>query len=297
MPLRYVVLGSSSGWHYQDLCRASAHLDCELVAESFRSLEVILGGGTKTRFRAGTTILNDADGLLVRMMPPGTLEQVVFRMDVLQRLEADEVPVLNPPRAIEAAVDKYLALAILDAAGLPVPLTSVTESAERALNSFEALGRNLAIKPLFGSEGRGLIQVSDPDLAFRAFWTIERLNAVLYLQEMIDHDGHDLRLFVIGDQVVGAIRREAPEGDWRTNIARGGNAEAILPSEEASRLAVAATKAVGALIAGVDLALDRRTGGFVILEVNAAPGWRALAEVTKVDIALMILDQLRSMKL
>ena len=156
------------------------------------------------------------------MMPPGTLEQVVFRMDALHRLEALGVPVLNPPRAVEAAVDKYLALARLEAAGLPVPPTWVGESADEALDAFERLGGDVVVKPLFGSEGRGLVRVSDRELARRTFQTLERLGAVLYVQRFVRHPGHDLRAFVLGDRVLGAIRRQAPGGDWRTNVAVGG---------------------------------------------------------------------------
>ena len=144
------------------------------------------------------------------MMPPGSLEQVVFRMDALHRLAAAGVPVLNPPRAVEAAVDKYLTLALLDAAGLPVPPTWAGESAAEALAAFEALGGDVVVKPLFGSEGRGLVRVSDTELAWRTFHTLERLGAVLYLQRVVRHPGHDLRVFVLGGRVLGAMRRHAP---------------------------------------------------------------------------------------
>jgi ribosomal protein S6--L-glutamate ligase len=160
------------------------------------------------------------------MMPPGTLEQVVFRMDALHRVAAAGVPVVNPPRAIEAAVDKYLALARLGAEGLDVPETWVGESAAAALGAFEALGGDVVVKPLFGSEGRGLVRVSDRELARRAFQTLERLGAVLYVQRFLRHPGHDLRAFVLGGRVLGAIRRHAPPGDWRTNVAVGGRPEA-----------------------------------------------------------------------
>ena len=96
-------------------------------------------------------------------MPPGSLEQVVFRMDVLNRLQARGVTVLNSPRALEMCVDKYLASACLETAGLPVPPTIVCQDAETALEAFEQLGGDVVVKPLFGSEGRGMVRVSDPD--------------------------------------------------------------------------------------------------------------------------------------
>jgi ribosomal protein S6--L-glutamate ligase len=109
------------------------------------------------------------DGVLVRMMPPGSLEQVVFRMDALHRIAAAGIPVLNPPRAVEAAVDKYLTLSLLDRAGIPLPPTWAGERATEALEVFAALGGDVVVKPLFGSEGRGLVRISDPELAWRTF--------------------------------------------------------------------------------------------------------------------------------
>ena len=134
------------------------------------------------RVLAGGHDLTAVDGVLVRMMPPGSLEQVVFRMDALHQVAAAGVPVLNPPRAVETAVDKYLTLAMIERAGLAVPPTWVGESATAALDAFEALGGDVVVKPLFGSEGRGLVRLSDKELAWRTFHALERLGAVLYVQ-------------------------------------------------------------------------------------------------------------------
>ncbi len=116
------------------------------------------------------------------------------------------MPVLNPPRAVEAAVDKYLSLAKLSASGLPVPATWAGQSATAALTAFEALGGDVVVKPLFGSEGRGLLRISDRELAWRTFHTLERLGAILYLQQFVRHPGHDLRVFVLKGSVLGAMR-------------------------------------------------------------------------------------------
>ena len=161
------------------------------------------------------------DGVLVRMMPPGSLEQVVFRMDALHRIVAAGVPVLNPPRAVEAAVDKYLTLSLLEQAGIAVPATWAGESADDALEVFDAIGGDVVVKPLFGSEGRGLLRISEQELAWRTFHALERLNAVLYLQRVVRHPGHDLRVFVLRGTVLGAMRRHAQPGEWRTNVSLG----------------------------------------------------------------------------
>ena len=288
-----VALVSGFGWHVQDLRRAAGSLGVPFHAVPFPRVTGIAGGpGGGGQVMAGGIDLGAAAGVLVRMMPPGTLEQVVFRMDALHRLAAAGVPVLNPPGAVEAAVDKYLATARLDAAGLPVPPTWAGERAEDALAAFEALGGDVVVKPLFGSEGRGLVRVSDPELARRVFHALERIGAVLYLQRFVRHPGHDLRAFVLGDRVLGAIRRHAPPGDWRTNVAVGGRAEAVALEPAAERLALRAARAVGATMAGVDLLPDA-DGKLLVLEVNAVPGWRALAAATGVDVASAILEGLR----
>jgi len=290
---KLVALVSGMGWHVQDLQRAARALAVDFEAVPFPRVIGRLGTG-RERLEAGGIDLTRVGGVLVRMMPPGSLEQVVFRMDALHRLQALGIPVLNPPRAVETAVDKYLALAALAASDLPVPPTWSGESAADALEAFEALGGDVVVKPLFGSEGRGLVRVTHRELARRTFQTLERLGAVLHVQRTVRHPGHDLRVFVLGDRVLGAIRRHAPEGDWRTNVSVGGRPERYVADPEIEQLALRATRAVGARMAGVDLLPDLDNGGLVVLEVNAVPGWRALARATGVDVATEILRLLGS---
>jgi ribosomal protein S6--L-glutamate ligase len=237
-------------------------------------------------------LMRDAHAVLVRMMPPGTLEQVVFRMDALHRLESAGKVVLNPPRAVEAAVDKYLATARLDAAGLPVPPTWVGERPEAALAAFKELGGDVVVKPLFGSEGRGLARLTDVETAGRVFHSLARIGAVLYVQKFIPNDGTDLRAFVLDGRVVAAMRRHAPARDWRANVARGGRAEMVTLDDEARSLAVRAAETLGARMAGVDLIEEKGTEKRLVLEVNAVPGWRALSAATGVDVASEILSLL-----
>lgn len=273
--MRFAILSAGSGWHVRDLQRAAALWGHEAVAVDFRKLT------------AGVAIEADPlaayDGVLVRTMPPGSLEQVVFRMDLLHRLQGRGVPVLNPPAAIEVCVDKYLATARLEAAGLRVPPTIVCQQADAALEAFGALGGDVVVKPLFGSEGRGMMRINDADLAWRTFRTLERMQSVLYLQQFIAHPGWDLRVFVLADRVLAAMRRQS-NGGWRTNVAQGGTGQAIRVSSEQEELALRAAAAVGAPVAGVDL-LPGPAGEWYVIEVNAVPGWRALAPVTGVDVA------------
>lgn len=243
------------------------------------------GGGVWS----GSSVIDDCDAVLVRMVPPGSLERVIARVDVLHRLELLGPPVINSARAIESCVDKYLALARIEAAGLPVPPTFSGESARDALAAFHELGGDCIVKPLFGSEGRGLVRVSDPELAGRVFRAIEAIQGVLYVQKVIDHGGFDYRYFVISGRVSAAMRRHARAGDWRTNLAQGGRGESIAPSRALTDLAVRAAAATGAVVAGVDLIVESGSGRPFVLEVNAVPGWRGLAEASGIDVAREIL--------
>ena len=163
----------------------------------------------------------------------------------------------------------------------------VCQDAETAVEAFHQLGGDVVVKPLFGSEGRGMIRVSDIEIAWRTFRTLERLQAILYVQQFVRHPGWDLRVFILGNRVLTAMRRHA-KNDWRTNVAQGGRAEAIVPNAEEARLALAAAQAVGTSIAGIDL-LPGPDGGYYVLEVNAVPGWRALAPATGMDVAREIM--------
>ena len=139
-------------------------------------------------FAAGATELDGADAVLARIIPSGSLEQIIFRVDALHRLEDRGVRVMNSPRAIERTVDKFWTSALLEQCGVPTPETVVCENPEEAIAAFRALG-DVIVKPLFGSMGLGMVRVSDEEMAFRVFRTIEQIRGVYYLQRTIDHEG------------------------------------------------------------------------------------------------------------
>jgi ribosomal protein S6--L-glutamate ligase len=284
--MRIAVLCSPDSWYARDLQRAAEARGCELALLPFSRITATVGA-EQPIFACGDLDLARCDAMLVRTMPPGSLEQVVFRMDVLARLEAAGKLVLNPPKALEAAIDKYLALAKLRAAGLPVPETWVGQTAEGAMAAFVSLGGDVVVKPIFGGEGRGITRVSDEQLALRAFKLLEQFGAVIYLQRFIPHQGFDLRLLVIGERVL-AMKR-ASDSDWRTNISRGATAVPFEPHDDLLAMARQAAATIGAPLAGVDILPDLR-GGRYVLEVNAVPGWKGLSRALNVDVAALVLD-------
>lgn len=287
--MHFAILCSRDSWYLKDLRRAAAGR-YEISPITFRQLAAELHP-SGPKFTSGVD-LGCVDAVLVRTMPPGSLEQVVFRMDVLGRLEAVGKVVVNPARAIEAAVDKYLASAKLAASGLCTPRTVVCQTVDDAMRAFESLGRHVVVKPLFGGEGRGLTRFDDEGLAQRAFSLLVQLGAVLYVQEFIPHDGYDLRVLVVGRRMWGMHR--ANPLDWRTNVSRGAAAEPVMLTGELAELARRAADAIEAPLAGVDL-LPGRDGRLYALEVNAVPGWQALSRTLNVDIAEHVLQYVASL--
>ncbi len=296
------ILASEGSWYYRDLERAALARGQACQRLEFERLVAVVGKddfglrifdfGLREDAESGSSSSNPKskiqnpksfDLLLVRTMPPGSLEQVVYRMDVLGRLAAAGTRVINSPKSLECAVDKYLTTAKLHEAGLPVPETIVCEHEDDALAAFEQLGGDVVVKPLFGAEGRGIVRVSDPDLAHRTFRTLMRLNAVLYLQRFIDHEGFDVRVLVLDGQPLGAIRRRSPN-DFRTNVSRNAVAERHAATSREIDFALRAASVTGAFIAGVDLLYDR-AGNCYVIEVNAVPGWQAFAKTTGIDVA------------
>lgn len=285
--LRIGVLAQPDGYYFRELARVAGAN--EVVALSFAELRSGIEG-SKVKVACGEVELTELDAVIVRTMPPGSLEQVILRMDMLAALEAQGTLVINPPKALETAVDKYLTSARLHAAGIPTPKTIVCQSWEAALGALEQLGGQAVVKPLFGGEGRGIFLVTDADLAHRAFKMISQLGGVIYLQEFIDHGGADLRILLVGDDHFTVKRIN--QTDWRTNASRGAKTISHTPTENQVQLARQAAKIVGAPIAGVDI-LTAPGGRDYVIEVNAVPGWKATSSALQVDIAERVMQFVR----
>ena len=285
--MRAAIVGSGRGWHTIELQRAlserGTHSDLMPI----------------TRMQAGVAIqpylssrdldLDSYEAALVRIIPRGSLEQIIFRMDALHLLEERGVRVLNTAKAIERTVDKYYTSGLLALAGLPTPRTIVCERSDAALEAFVTLGSDVIVKPLFGSMGLGLVRVDNEDLAYRVFKALELERAVFYLQEFVPHDGRDIRAFVLGDRVLASMERFS--ASWRTNFARGAECRSVHLTPAQEELCLLASKAVGTEYAGVEL-LPASRGEVFIVEGNGIPGWKGLQATGEIDIAAEIVNYL-----
>ncbi len=285
--MRIGIVTGEIGWHVQDLQRASSVANIAITCYDARQLLSAIS------VRTARDPWEDEDLLLIRSFPSGTLEQTIFRLATLYRAEREGKLVVNSPGSFEACVDKFSTTARLSAAGLSVPATICCQELDVAMSAFQTLGSDVVVKPLFGSEGKGLVRVSDEEMAFRTFSALIQLGCVAYLQKFIDHPGYDTRAFVLGGKVLAAMRRHHPT-DWRTNLAQGATAEAIRLTHEEERMAVQASEVVGAQMAGVDLLTDRE-GKHYIIEVNGVPGWRGLSVASGIDVGLEIVEWLKAL--
>jgi tetrahydromethanopterin:alpha-L-glutamate ligase len=254
--------------------------------------------GFATTSPAGLTIDGFGTGLpdaiLVRDMAGASFEAVTLRLGILHAAREAGVLVWNEARAIERCVDKSATSFLLARAGLPTPPTWAVESrdAAAAIVAQEAAdsagGSPLVLKPLFGSQGRGLRLIRTPD----DLPAPDAVRGVYYLQRFVgvDRDGFcDFRLLVSRGRVIAAMARHSP--DWITNVKQGGRPVAVAATEEMRDVAVRAAAAVGASFAGVDVLYDG-DGRLTVLEVNSMPAWSGLQKVTSFDIAAALAGDL-----
>jgi len=287
--LRVAVVGASGSWHSRGLIGAlgaRGHEVLSVPATRLRS-EIDEHGDAHVLGPEGVA-LDALDLLIVRGLPRGSLEQVIFRMDALHVLADRGVRCVNAPRAIERTIDKSWAGAVLALAGLPTPPTIVCERYDDAMQAFEQLGGDVVVKPLFGAMGNGIVRVEHRDVAHRVFRALELERTVYYIQRTILPTGRrDLRVLVVAGEIAGAMERASDS--WRANIARGARPRAVALGEAERRLALAAATALEADVAGVDL-LVGPDGDAVVLEVNGIPGWQALQSVCEQDLTELVVS-------
>ncbi|GAA2581395.1 RimK family alpha-L-glutamate ligase [Actinomadura fulvescens] len=184
-------------------------------------------------------------------------------------LEAGGATVVNSAAATRTCADKWLTSLALARAGLPVPRTALALTPEAALGALDEIGYPAVIKPLVGSWGRLVSRVPDRDVGATLLEYVAALpgpqSHVVYVQELVDKPGRDLRVAVVGGEAVGAGYRRSAQ--WRTNVSRGAETEYCEVTPELAKLATEAAGAVGAELCGVDL-IEDAGGRPLVLEVN-----------------------------
>jgi RimK family alpha-L-glutamate ligase len=258
-------------------CYSTRDLAMKLTSE-----QVMTGLG-KTWEECGT--------LLIRGLPSGSLEQIIMRMDALHCLEKNGVLIINSPEAVEKTVNKFYTTFLLAQAGLKVPPTIVTESSAEAMEAYNILGGDVVVKPIFGSCGRGMMRLENPDLAQRVFLAMEQCNYVYYLQKFVPCGNRDVRVFVLGEKVLATVLRE--NTFWKANFACGAKVHRWKLCKEAEEAALQAAKVTGVDYAGVDL-LYSEQGEILVTEVNGIPGWEGLQQVCELNVAKEIVSYVLS---
>ena len=232
----------------------------------------------------------DLDALIVRDVGISfALEQISFKFDLLQQLETS-MPVMNRSEAIQNAANKFLSFYRFKQTQLPIPRTLVTAELDVALNALEDFG-SAVVKPIFGSQGKEIVKLenSQSDLTSKLTALLKK-RGVLYLQEFVPNPGRDVRVFVVGNEAVGAIYRVSLNGSFVSNLSQGGTPVKCELTEKMQELAVRATKAVDADFAGVDLIEGEE--GLFLLEVNATPSGKGINQACGIDVTERIVELL-----
>ncbi len=284
------IITDDPGWHGARLRQAFAAYGLSSHYVSLRDCRLSAGPGAHPVVIPGfERTLPDA--VFVRGVPGGSLEEVVFYLDILHALKTLGVPVYNDGYAIERSVDKGMTSFLLHHAGIPSPLTWVLTDRSQALSLAEQQlqqGKQLITKPLFGSQGEGLRRYQKyTDL----FW-LTGSQGIIYMQQFVESDGDgysDWRVFVINGEVLAVMQRQGV--CWLNNVARGATCQAVSADQEMQTLALRSVAALDMDYAGVDIIRDRN-GSYQVIEVNSIPAWKGLQSVCNIDVAAVLVKDL-----
>jgi RimK family alpha-L-glutamate ligase len=285
-PLRAVLFTVARDWHARALAAAFSRRN--IVVTTMPLERCAFDAASPSGLRLGD-LPGLPDGAFVRTLSAGSFEAVTRRLGLLHALSALGMPVWNEAVAIERCVDKSMTTFLLGRAGLPVPPTWAVEGidAAREIVAREAAAGPLVLKPLFGSQGRGLMLVREPAELPPA----DAVADVYYLQRFVGGGGptySDFRVFVIEGMPVAAMARHG--ASWITNVKQGGRPLPIVLDRELADLATAAAVTVGARFCGVDI-LRGPDGSPFVLEVNSMPAWSGLQTVATIDIAEVLAER------
>ncbi len=236
----------------------------------------------------GGKLLNNLDAIITRIKPSMTF----YGCALSRQFESMGVLTTNTSDAIKKSRDKLFSLQLLLKSGINIPTTGFANSPMDTNDLIDMVGgAPLIVKLLEGSQGRGVVLAETRKAAESVINAFKTLKANLLVQEFIkEADGKDLRCFVIDGKVVASIQRTAAPGEFRANIHQGGSADIVKITPEERKLAIAAAKALGLTIAGVDII--RSKNGPLLLEVNSSPGLEGIETATGKDVAGMMISSI-----
>ena len=234
----------------------------------------------------GGESLKDVDAIIPRIGASNTF----YGTAVVRQFETMDCHCLNPSISISNSRDKLRSMQILAEAGINMPITGFASHTKDIEGVIESVGSTpLVMKLLQGTQGQGIVLAETRKAAESVMSAFRQLDADIMVQEYIkESSGTDIRVFVVGKRVVAAMRRVAPDGEFRSNLHRGASVEKITLTNEESQIAIRAASILGLNIAGVDLMRSDR--GPLILEVNSSPGLQGIETCTNIDIAGQIIN-------
>lgn len=250
-------------------------LDCNLVIEGDKPLVLYKGKP-----------LDDVDAIIPRIGASIT----DFGSSVVRQFEMMKVFTTAKSQAIVRSRNKLRSLQILSKAGVGIPKTVFANHPENTSNLIKLVGGPpVVIKLLEGTQGVGVVLAETEKSARSVVEAFNGLKANVLIQEYIaEAQGADMRAFVVGEEIVCAMKRQGAEGEFRSNLHRGGSSTPIELSEIERQTALAAAKSLGLKVAGVDMLQSNR--GPLIMEVNSSPGLEGIEQTTGIDIAERIIS-------
>jgi len=284
---KIAIISDKPGWHGEQLRLALSKQGCQSTFVPLQHCSLNLDTNS-----AGVSLPGFErtlpDGVFVRGIPAGTLQEITFWLDILHALHELGVPVYNHARGIERSVDKAMTSFLLHQADIPTPPCWVFHTRDNAkvlVKREHAKGFELVFKPLFGSQGEGLKRITQPE----QLPDPGTASGIYYLQRFIETEGEycfDWRVFVIGGRAVATMQRQA--SGWITNVANGADCLSAILSKPLMNLAEQAIKRLDLSYGGVDIICDTE-GKYQVIEVNSIPAWKGLQSVCSFDISELLI--------
>lgn len=279
-----IVISDPNDWTAQALMAAFIRRGIDASLLNFSDLAATIA--ERVSLTSSGRDLLQFDGIIIRDVGRKGAEDVGLRFEALCTLERFGTRVINPPDAIARAANKFATSLALKHAGVPTPATVITTSRDTASEALSDFGKAVS-KPLFGYKGKGIKLLERGDES--SLQEIMDKQGMIYLQEFIESSSpRDIRAFVVRDEVAGAIYRVAPQGQWISNLARGGKAVPCEITDELKDLATKASAAVGAFYSGVDLL--ETADGLKVIEVNGTPSGKGIFDCLKINVAEIIAE-------